>query len=98
MARGKYSPTVNAAYQANQNWWNDYAYAGKHNRDRVYVQYDADGFDSYGYNKDNEDRAGYHENDYLSSDAPDFSDEDYNWAYDNTFDAWGFDGVKPVRN
>ena len=90
MARGKYSPTVKAAYAGDQEWFTKY-------RDQNSL-YDPDGFDSYGYNAADMDRAGYHENDYLSSDAPDFSDEDYNWAYDNTFDAWGFDGVKPVRN
>jgi hypothetical protein len=98
MARGKYSPTVSAAYQANQNWWNAYAYAGRNPDD--FVQYDADGFDSYGYNDKDVDRAGNHENDYLHSDAPftyDGPDGDWNNAYDAALDAWGFDGVTPVR-
>lgn len=95
--RGKYSPTVTAAYMADQHWWTNYTYADKHNRERVCVQYDPEGYDSYGYNEDDVDRAGNQEHVYYENNAPDFVDDDYNWAYDAALEEWGFDGTKPVR-
>jgi hypothetical protein len=91
--RGKYSPTVNAAYAADQNWWTKYSGETQ----STYVLYDPEGYDSYGYNKDDVDRAGNSESQYYSSDNPDYDGEDYNWAYDSALEAWGFDGVKPVQ-
>ena len=97
MARGKYSPTVNVAYQVNQKWWREYAYSTQRNLDD-FVEYDPEGFDSYGYNADGVDRAGYSEFAYLHNDAADLGfDYDYNRAYDVVSDDWGFDGVKPVK-
>lgn len=97
MARGKYSPTVNEAYAADQNWFKKFCNLAPHG-DQVYSPFDPEGFDSYGYNKDNEDRAGNDEYVYLSDDGPDFGEFDYNCAYDAACVEWGFDGVKPVRN
>lgn len=93
--RGKYSPTVTAAYMRDQKWW--YKYSGADLPSETYVQYDPEGFDSYGYNKDDVDRAGNHEYVYMMNDAPLDSDDDYNWAYDSALDDWGFDGTKPFR-
>lgn len=93
--RGKYSPTVSAAYMKDQKWWTKYAYAGKTGDD--FVIYDPDGFDSYGYDKEDVDRAGNSEYQYYGNDAPLDSVEDYNWKYNSAYIAWGFDGTKPVE-
>lgn len=88
--RGKYSPTVSAAYQANQEWFRNYL------KPEGFMN-DPEGFDSYGYNDDNVDRAGNDECAYYSNDAPLDSDDDYNWKYEAALNAWGFDGTKPVK-
>lgn len=93
--RGKYSPTVSRAYMKDQEWWTKYAYAGKTSDE--FVQYDPEGYDSYGYDKDDVDRAGNNEYVYYRNDCPHPEHADYNIAYDVASDAWGFDGVKPVR-
>ena len=96
--RGKYSPTVTAAYMADQDWFEKNC-APTEIREgiRRRAQYDRDGFDSYGYNADEVDRAGNQEHDYY----PGWTDEqgDYheeNDAYDQALRDWGFDGVKPA--
>lgn len=81
--RGKYSPTVEAAYKANQYWWKKYA--GQ-------CLYDPEGFDCYGYDMNDIDRAGHAEHVYYESDE--FGE---NWRYNQALEDWGFDGVKPVR-
>jgi hypothetical protein len=83
--RGKYSPTVTAAYMTDQHWWSLYAAKCKE-----WTQYDPEGYDSYGYDVNDVDRAGNQEHVYSDG-------EDYNWAYEAALDAWGFDGTKPVR-
>lgn len=88
--RGKYSPTVNSAYSHDKNWHRKFMAADG-------FMYDPEGFDSYGYNKDNIDRAGNYENDYIHNDNDTGSDEDFNNAYDITSDDWGFDGTKPAQ-
>ena len=93
--RGKYSPTVSRAYMKDQEWWTKYAYAGK--ADDEFVQYDPEGYDSYGYNKDDVDRAGNHEYAYMYNDCPHPEYADYNMAYEDADSEWGFDGVKPVK-
>ena len=97
MARGKYSPTVTAAYMKDQEWFTKYAATKQLTNKDFWMEYDPEGFDSYGYDENEVDRAGNSEHVYLYSDAPGFSEEDYNWAYDNALREWGFDGVKPVR-
>lgn len=82
MARGKYSPTVTNAYTTDINWFARYSQG---------QLYDPEGYDSYGYNCDDIDRAGYNELDYIRDD-----DAIGNWAYDAVSHAWSFDGVKPV--
>ena len=57
MSVGKYSPTVQFWYAKDQDWHTK-------NSDRN-TQYDRDGYDSYGYNKQGRDRAGYTEEEYL---------------------------------
>lgn len=94
--RGKYSPTVTEAYRVDQNWWAKYTYASKEPTDD-FIQYDPDGYDSYGYDKNDVDRAGNNESDYIPNDAfADGYDDDCNYAYDRAIEAWGFDGTKPV--
>ena len=90
--RGKYSPTVSAAYMKDQKWWYKYAaITGE------FAQYDPDGFDSYGYDKNEVDRAGNNESAYYHNDALDYGiDDDYNFDYDTALSEWTFDGVKPV--
>lgn len=58
--QGKYSPTVSGWYSKNKNWFKP--------ADAAFV-YDEDGYDSYGYNSENIDRAGNEESDYYSDDA-----------------------------
>lgn len=89
----KYSPTVSFAYRKDRDWWRKYAYAGLTGDD--FVQYDPEGYDSYGYNENDVDRAGNNETDYIPNDSDHPEDDDYNWAYDADH-AWGFDGIKPV--
>ena len=91
--RGKYSPTVSAAYMKDQDWWRKYTGENEY----TYNQYDPEGFDSYGYDKNDVDRAGNHEFDYVHNDGDYNRDEDYNNAYDQALDDWTFDGVKPVK-
>lgn len=93
MARGKYSPTVEAAYANDQEWFRKYA---GEDENGIWQMYDPEGFDPYGYNRNDVDRAGNHENDYLHNDAQFDTDENYNYAYDCTLGDWGFDGTKPV--
>jgi hypothetical protein len=87
--RGKYSPTVTAAYMKDQEWWDKYA----NPTPRVYYPYDPEGYDSYGYNCDEVDRAGNSECDYYPNDN-EYGD---NFAYETALTEWVFDGVKPLR-
>ena len=94
--RGKYSPTVTRAYMADQEWFEKFCELAPHG-DTVYNPYDPEGYDSYGYDKDNVDRAGNNEFDYVRNVGDYDLDEDYNFAYDAALCEWGFDGVKPVK-
>ena len=93
--RGKYSPTVSQAYQADQDWWRKYAFARQPGDN--WIQYDPEGYDSYGYDTNDVDRAGNSEYEYYSNDCPHPEHADYNIKYDVVYDEWIFDGVKPVR-
>lgn len=88
--RGKYSPTVSAAYMADQDW---------HSKLMAPDQcvYDVDGFDSYGYDKDDVDRAGNHEHHYYPNDTQDDEGAGTNFKYDDAAEAWGYDGVRPTH-
>jgi hypothetical protein len=92
--RGKYSPTVTAAYMADQEWWHRYSREAEE-----FTLYDPEGYDSYGYDVNGRDRAGWEEHVYYGNDAdPDYDpDGDYNTRYDRLLDDWTFDGTKPVR-
>jgi hypothetical protein len=87
MAIGKYSPTVSAAYAKNQNWWKPATPNGL---------YDADGFDSYGYNHEGYDRAAVHEDEY--SFGVEVGDEYIYDTYEIVLENWtvGADG-QPVH-
>jgi len=92
--RGKYSPTVTAAYMADQEWWHKYSREAEE-----WTLYDPEGFDSYGYNEAGVDRAGNDECDYYHNDALDYewaSMDDYNFKYDSARGRWAFDGVRPT--
>lgn len=69
MSVGKYSPTVSAAYAKDQDWWKRNGGEDPANKDREYAVYfyDRDGYDSYGYNIIDVDRAGHTEYDYLTT-------------------------------
>lgn len=86
--RGKYSPTVTAAYMKDQDWWRKYTGEDEF----TYHQYDPEGYDSYGYNSEDMDRAGNEEYVYYEDDE--FGE---NWRYNQALEDWTFDGVKPVR-
>lgn len=66
MGVGKYSPTVSTSYSQDQTWYEKNG-GGYGNGKDPESDYDDDGFDSYGYNADDRDRAGHQENDYLAS-------------------------------
>lgn len=91
--RGKYSPTVSSAYMEDQNWWRNYSTS----TGVSYPTYDPEGYDSYGYNEDDIDRAGNAEYVYYSNDCPHPEHADYNIAYDSAYDEWIFNGTKPVK-
>ena len=86
--RGKYSPTVSSAYTQDQNWHRKYS---------GFDMYDPEGFDCYGYNQDEVDRAGNHESVYYSEDYQGGYTGSGNWAYDQAIETWTFDGAKPVK-
>lgn len=95
--RGKYSPTVTAAYMQDQNWHYKLRLpmAGA---PEVLELRDPDGYDSYGYDEHDVDRAGNHENDYACDDTDEHGDSlGFNSAYDQALSDWGFDGVRPVK-
>lgn len=64
MATGKYSPTVSGWYAKDKEWFKknggDFGNGKQPNS-----FYDDDGYDSYGYNENDIDRAGINENDYI---------------------------------
>lgn len=68
---GKYSPTVSALYAENQKWFEVYSRG---------EMYDPDGYDSYGYNSSDIDRAGNEESAYAL--------EGGETLYENTYLAW----------
>lgn len=86
--RGKYSPTVSAAYSRNQEWWTLYAATCTER-----IHYDPDGYDEYGYDLNDLDRAGNYEYQYYCN----HDDYGNNFNYNDALNAWGFDGTKPVR-
>jgi hypothetical protein len=79
---GKYSPTVSAAYRKDQKWFE------KNATPHDYL-FDEDGYDSYGYNIDDIDRAGITEHSYYN---------EYD-LYRKVEMEWGYDEVnhKPLR-
>lgn len=93
--RGKYSPTVTAAYRKDKKWFKKYS--DFDNQPDAWSIYDPEGFDMYGYDENEIDRAGNHECVYYTNDAPLESDVEYNCKYEAALDAWGFDGTKPVQ-
>ncbi len=96
MSVGKYSPTVSAAYANDQKWWNrnggeDPAKVDAPPTKHFYDDYffDNDGYDSYGYNVEAIDRAGYTEDEYLGVSEWDQETEEYNHTlYDMVYDQW----------
>lgn len=89
MGVGKYSPTVSAAYGADQEW---------HRKLRTEETCcDDEGYDSYGYHElTGFDRAGNTEWDYLSTFEMDGIYVNH-VLYTEVEDQWTFDGVRPVR-
>lgn len=81
--QGKYSPTVYKACACDQQWHKKLSGSDK---GEGCFTYDADGYDSYGYDGGDIDRAGNHENSYAS-------DDDLFW---NTMSLWDYDGTRPT--
>lgn len=77
MIRGKYSPTVSIAYSMSQDWWKKFA--GDND-------YDPEGYNSYGYNKYDRDRAGLREDEYFAVPLDEDVDEDNYRDIDETFE------------
>lgn len=101
--RGKYSPTVCAAYMHDQSWHDKLlATQGTFDKDGNSCEsglYDVDGYDSYGYNSEDVDRAGNNEYDYCCDDTDEYGDSlGFNSAYDQAVNDWGFDSTRPVQN
>jgi len=93
--RGKYSPTVSVAYRKDQEWFINYCFHEINSSE--YAQYDPEGYDAYGYNKDDVDRAGNKEHHYYHNDLSDDGlDGDCNYLFEDLEGEWGFDGTKPV--
>ncbi len=93
MSIGKYSPTVSAAYHADQDWWKRNGGEDPANQDKpshVFF-FDRGGYDSYGYNKDEIDRAGNTEMDYLNDVTYDDDGIPKCPLYDNADLDWGVD-------
>lgn len=59
MGLGKYSPTVNKSYSADKKWYEKFL------DKELMSDYDKEGYDSYGYNCLEVDRAGNREEDYM---------------------------------
>lgn len=69
MGVGKYSPTVSRSYAADRNWFEKNG-GGTDNGIDPTSYNDDDGYDAYGYSGrlgEGPDRAGYTENDYMTS-------------------------------
>ncbi len=81
MSVGKYSPTVTNSYKIDQDWWERNG-GGYGNGKYPELDYDDDGFDSYGYSDNEVDRAGLTEYEYLDS------DDGYYDIYDRVSDEW----------
>ena len=74
--QGKYSQTVSEAYRADQEWF----VKNCHEENDIY---DKDGYDSYGYNENNIDRAGNPESHYYSMDSDKFLMIEMSWCLNN---------------
>lgn len=87
MGIGKYSPTVSTSYRKDQAWYekNGGGFGNGKNPDS---DYDDDGYDAYGYNADDRDRAGHHENDYAASSQWD-GDSAYYPLHEDVQSEWG---------
>ena len=86
---GKYSPTVAAAYAKDQNWWEKNG--GESERGDHGFFYDVDGYDQYGYDKNEVDRAGHTENEY-ASDFETLEDGDVVYPiYEHVYFSFGVD-------
>lgn len=82
MGVGKYSPTVSGWYQKNKNWFKEVA----PEQNNGLVGYDKDGYDHYGYNKDDVDRAGVKEFEYLQGEE--IGDEYVYVLYNRVYEEW----------
>lgn len=83
--QGKYSPTVSGWYDRDQQWWH------KNYVSSEFSLYDKDGYDSYGYDANDKDRAGNHEYDYISCDYGDR-------LYDDMLSEWYFKDAPTASN
>lgn len=88
--RGKYSPTVSAAYANDQHWFERYCGGS-------WLYRDPEGYDSYGYDVDGIDRAGNRETAYALGSWVGTEYVDENELYTQTLEDWWFDGTKPAR-
>lgn len=87
MSVGKYSPTVSFSYGKDQDWFKKNG-GGFGNGNNPHSDLDNDGYDSYGYNENEVDRAGNSEMDYLASvDYENFNDP-YYYLFENTQSDW----------
>lgn len=87
MSIAKYSPTVNFSYRKDQDWFikngGDFG-----NGDNKNSFYDNDGFDSYGYNENDIDRAGVSSLDYEANYKADLEGNLIFEKYESVLDLW----------
>lgn len=93
MSRGDYSPTVRAAYRINPYW-----HQGVVDENGMESRFDVDGYDMYGYDASDIDRAGFSASEY-DMNSIDFDDcsFEYNADFDREFGSWAFDGIRPIK-
>lgn len=98
MSLAKYSPTVNSLYRKDQQWFVKNG-GGFDNGINKNSEFDNDGFDQYGYNENNIDRAGFLEDHYESSIII-LNEQDFHYPlYDKISEEWAsFEIVSSSNN
>lgn len=86
MSVGKYSPTVSYSYSKDKEWFKKNG-GGFGNGKDPQSDFDNDGFDSYGYDKNEVDRAGNEESSYLNSVDYEFENA-YYYLFENVSKDW----------
>lgn len=100
MSVGKYSPTVSLSYAICKEWW-ELNGGGFGNGKNPLSDYDDDGYDSYGYNQKDIDRAGHNELDYMTGELIEDGDGNENYVhrlYDDVSMEWSNKKIGILNN